>query len=96
MTKNTDRWDAEVKAATEIMGTLDDDAARQFRRSMGFESPLHSHGHGRWAQFWNWAFDTEYTAIGPPPIAWIVVGTLLLIVLALVFVRTWILFGGTR
>lgn len=29
-------------------------------------------GQGRLARLWNWFVDADYTAVGPPPIAWFV------------------------
>ena len=64
--------DAAIKIlASEPEGKDRDALTANLRRSIGSASSTYMGGRSRFARLWNWALDTEYVAVGPPPIAWI-------------------------
>jgi hypothetical protein len=56
---------------------MDAEEARiiKIRKAIGTASPLYRPNR----RFWNWLFDTEYTAIGPAPIVWAVLLALVVV-----------------
>jgi hypothetical protein len=66
--------DERLNAAVKLAEGATEDELDALRVWAGTQSRFHAPGRSKLARFWNWALDTEYTALGPPPVFAIGVG----------------------